>query len=103
MTIENGRQAERTTMAWQRTALGLGGVSALIVRDSRGDLVTPFLGGVGLLAALALLVHADAHHRRHDDADPEHTPMGIGAVRALAGMAVLLALVAVLVVLRTPG
>ena len=103
MNIENGRQAERTTMAWQRTALGVGGVSALLVHDARGDLMASAPGVAGLAAALALLVYADAHHRRHDDEAPEHATMGIGAVRLMTGLTVLLALVAALVVLLPSG
>lgn len=103
MNIDNGRQAERTTLAWQRTALGLGGVSALLVHDARGDLVASAPGAAGLVAALALLVYADTHHRRHEDEDPEHAPMGIGAVRLMASLTALLALVAVLGVLRQSG
>lgn len=102
LSIENGRQSERTTMAWQRTALGLGGVSALLLHDAAGDLTASAPGAAGLVAALVVLVHADTHHR-HGDASPEHAPMGIRAVRVMAILTVLLSLLAALVVLRPGG
>jgi len=103
MNIENGRQSERTTMAWQRTALGLGGVSALLVHDAGGDLMASTPGAAGLLAALVVLVHADTHHHRHGFAGPEHAPMGIRAVRVMAALTVLLSVLAAFVVLRPGG
>ena len=103
MNIDHGRQAERTTLAWQRTALGLAGVSALLVHDARGDLVASAPGVAGLVVAIALLVYADTHHRRHDAEAPEHATMGIAAVRLMASLTVLLALAAVLVVIRPSG
>lgn len=103
MNIENGRQSERTTMAWQRTALGIGGVSALLVHDAGGDLMASAPGAAGLLAALVLLVYADTHHHRHRVAGPEHAPMGIRAVRVMATLTVLLAALAAFVVLRPAG
>ncbi len=102
LNIENGRQSERTTMAWQRTALGVGGVSALLIHDAGGSLVASAPGAVGLVAALAVLVHADNHHR-HGDAAPEPAPMGVRAVRVMAALVVLLSLMAALVVLRPGG
>lgn len=50
-----GLQAERTAMAWERTALGVGGVSALLLHDT-GSLVTKVPGLVGLVVALVLLI-----------------------------------------------
>ena len=103
MNVDNGRQAERTVMAWQRTALGLGGVSALLIHDAQGDLLASVTGSAGLVAALAVLVVADAHHRRHHDADPEHTPTRIAMVRVMTGLTVLLSLTAALALLFSAG
>lgn len=102
LSPESGRQSERTTMAWQRTALGVGGVSALLIHDAGGSLVASAPGVVGLVAALGVLVHADNHHRR-GDGEPERAPMGVRAVRLMAVMTVLLSLLAALLVLRPGG
>lgn len=55
-SLDVGLPAERTAMAWQRTALSVAGVSALVVHLADRDLVAAVPGVLGLLAALALLV-----------------------------------------------
>jgi uncharacterized membrane protein YidH (DUF202 family) len=95
-----GLQAERTAMAWQRTALGIGAVSALLLRHAEGDPLGSAPGVVGLLGALALLVVVESRHlhgRRHVE-EGVH-PMGARLVRTTAGGTALLALAAVVVVL----
>ncbi len=99
MSGQNGLQAERTAMAWQRTALGLGAVSALLLHHADGDLVASAPGVAGLLAALAVLVLAETRYHRHGGGQPESAPMGGGAVRLIAAVTVLLSLAAALVVL----
>lgn len=54
--LDIGLPAERTAMAWQRTALSLAGVSALVVHLANRDLLAAVPGVLGLLAALGLLV-----------------------------------------------
>ena len=54
--LDPGLQAERTAMAWQRTALGVGGLSALLVHVADRDLAAAVPGLVGLLGAVALLL-----------------------------------------------
>lgn len=51
-------------MAWQRTALGLGGVAALLLHRANGDPVAVVPGVAGLLVALALLVVAERRYER---------------------------------------
>ncbi len=102
-TRETGLPAERTAMAWQRTALGVGGVSALIVHHAAG---TPWLvvpGVLGLLAALVLLVVVEEryHHTLHKVSAGE-TPMGPRLVRWTAVGTVALALAATVVVIVGP-
>lgn len=79
-------------MAWQRTALGIGGVSALLLHHADGAILPSLPGLAGLLGALGLLVVVEArylHSTRHGEAG--NSPMGPAMVRAVAGGAVLLA------------
>ena len=106
MTGPDGLQAERTAMAWQRTALGLGGVSALLLHHAGGKVAASVPGAAGLLAALAVLLLVEARYLRKDRKDREEletSPMGVGPVRAVAAATVLLALSAVGVVLTERG
>jgi hypothetical protein len=55
-------QSERTAMAWQRTALGVGGIGALLLHS--GVAVAAVLGGLGLVAAVVLLVVTERRYER---------------------------------------
>ncbi len=103
MSSHNGLQSERTAMAWQRTALGLGGVSALLLHRAGGDLVASVPGAAGLLAALAVLVLAETRYHRDGGGRPDSAPMGAGAVRVLATGTILLSLAAAIVALIPAG
>jgi putative membrane protein len=59
-----GLQAERTAMAWQRTALGVGGVSALLLHETGGRLLAALPGLVGLLVSLVLLVLTEVRYEQ---------------------------------------
>ena len=98
-----GLQAERTAMAWQRTALGLGGVSALLLHHAGGKVAPSVPGAAGLLAALAVLLLVEARYLRKDHEELEASPMGVGPVRAVAAATVLMAVSAVVVVLTAGG
>ena len=101
---DSGLQAERTAMAWQRTALGAGGVSALLLHDAQGDPLRSAPGVAGLLAAVTLLLVVEARYLRMQRHEEEVVnPMGPHLVRALATGAVLLAAAAVVVVLGSAG
>ncbi len=72
-----GLQAERTAMAWQRTALGVGGVSALLLHQTGGRLVQSLPGMFGLAMAIVLLVLSELRYERtvsriSSGADPVH-------------------------------
>jgi putative membrane protein len=103
VSTDNGLQAERTAMAWQRTALGLVGVSALLLHLAGGALGLSLVGAVGMLAALFVLLQVEArflHGHRNDVAE---SPMGVWAVRGITAATVLLSLGAVVVVLSGGG
>lgn len=54
--IDVGLAAERTAMAWQRTALALAAFSALLVHLAERELILALPGVGGLVLALVLLV-----------------------------------------------
>ena len=60
--LDQGLQAERTMIAWQRTALGLGAIGALIVHSASRHPLGWYLGGIGLLVSLGLLVTAERRY-----------------------------------------
>lgn len=97
---DTGLQAERTTMAWQRTALGIGAVSALLLHHARGQVGLSVPGGAGLLGALVLLLVVEARNvRSHRDVESARSPMGRALVRAVSLGVALLALAAIAVIL----
>ena len=60
--LDVGLPAERTAMAWQRTALGLAGFSALLVHLADRDTLLAVPGFVGLVVALAVLVTGERRY-----------------------------------------
>ena len=87
-------------MAWQRTSLGIGAVSALLLHQARGRVGLSVPGGAGLLAALVLLLAVEARNvRSHRDVESGRSPMGRKMVRAVSLGTMLLALAAIAVVL----
>ncbi len=89
---DSGLQAERTAMAWQRTALALGGVSALLLHGaSRPATAAP--GLLGLAAALLLLGRAELRYvrtvrRAEDGRAPSSPRLLLGAAVAAVALAV---------------
>ena len=59
-----GLQAERTTMAWQRTALGVAGVSSLLLHETGGRFLAALPGLFGITMATALLVLSELRYER---------------------------------------
>jgi putative membrane protein len=103
VSTDNGLQAERTAMAWQRTALGLGGVSALLLHHAGGKIAPSLPGAAGLLAALTVLLLVDARYLRGHREEVADSPMGVGPVRGIAAATVLLSLGSVAVILIGRG
>ncbi len=86
-------------MAWQRTALGMGGVSALLLHHAGGSILPSLPGIAGLVGALGLILVVEAryvHNSRHGEAG--NSPMGPALVRAVAGGSVLLAVATLFVI-----
>lgn len=103
-SLDPGLQSERTAMAWQRTALGLGGVSALLLHHAQQNRLAAIPGVIGMLTALGFLVMAE---RRY-----EHTvrrvasgnlPAGAVAMLLIAAATVMLAVSALLLIATGTG
>jgi uncharacterized membrane protein YidH (DUF202 family) len=94
-------QSERTAMAWQRTALGVGGIGAVLLHS--GSVFTAVVGALGLVVALALLVLTERRYerimRKVQGGEPASQP---ALMLTMSTVVVLLAVAAlVLVVLPT--
>lgn len=102
-----GLQAERTELAWRRTALGIGAgslASMQVASDLLGSSAWALVGVVGLVAAAALWLAARARHRAVRRAlrlggDPTTVPDGrlpaaVATFCALVGLGALVALLA---------
>lgn len=87
-------------MAWQRTALGVGGIGAALLHS--GIVVTVVIGAVGLLSALTLLVVTE---RRYEHIVHRvlggRAPSSPALMRLMSATVVLLA-VGALTVVATP-
>ena len=92
-------QSERTAMAWQRTALGIGGIGLMLLHS--GVPVTAVLGGGAILMAVGLLFFSERRYEhtlvRVQSGEPPSSPalmrtMAI-TVMALAVGAILLVIV----------
>ncbi len=89
-----GLQAERTAMAWERTALGVGGVSAMMLHGTTSNLLTALPGMLGLGVALGLLVMAQLRYehtvrRIGDGLTPAAAPLVLTLAVTVATLAVL--------------
>ncbi len=83
-------------MAWQRTALGVGGVSSLLLHETGGGFLAALPGLLGLGVAAALLVLTEVRyehtvHRVGAGRDPSAAPL----VKLLAGAVAVLAVLAI--------
>ena len=89
-----GLQSERTAMAWQRTALGVGGVSALLLHQTGGRLFAALPGLTGLGLATALLVLSEWRYERTVSRvepwpDPLRAPLMLMVALTVSSLAVL--------------
>jgi uncharacterized membrane protein YidH (DUF202 family) len=86
-------------MAWQRTALGVGAIGALLLHHAGGLSWGAVPGALGLLAALALIVASEHRYERtvgHVRSGRAATSRGL--VRTLAAVTILLAVAALALV-----
>ncbi len=86
-----GLQAERTAMAWERTALGVAAVSALLLHDTGASLLAKLPGTLGLGVALLLLVATELRYA--------HTVRQVGVGRSPASPTLVLAMASSVTVL----
>jgi uncharacterized membrane protein YidH (DUF202 family) len=96
----HGLPNERTTMAWQRTALSFVAAGALIARQS-GSLVAAaaILGGVALVAGWTIAESDGRHHGRGLALESGGPVTVLHHVAAAAATATILALTALVIVL----
>ena len=91
-------------MAWQRTALNVGGVSALLLHGATDNPVTAAPGVAGLLVAIGLLLMVE---RRYEQTVRRvasgSSPAGPAPVRTVAVTAVALAVAALVLLTVAPG
>lgn len=62
--IDSGLQSERTSMAWQRTGLALGAVSALLLHKAGGDVVSAIPGLIGMMISIFVLIVSEVRYER---------------------------------------
>ncbi len=87
-------------MAWQRTALGVGAVGALLLHHAGGVNVRAVPGVFGLVAALVLLLTAETRYvRTVHSVRGGHPTSSPALVRAVAAVVVLLGVAALALVL----
>lgn len=95
--LDPGLQAERTMISWQRTALELGAIGALMLHSAAKHPANWYLGGLGLAVSLGLLVISERRHvttvRR---IAAGHTPAAPRMIRLLAAAAIGLMVAALL-------
>ncbi len=95
-----GLQAERTSMAWQRTALGVGAVSALLLHETGGRLLAALPGILGLAGATILLVLTEVRYEytvHHVGAGRD--PVAAPIVAVLAGTVTMLAVLTIALII----
>lgn len=101
--MDPGLQAERTSISWQRTALSLGGLAALLLHAAQARAAARLPGIIGLVIALLLLLISE---RRYLDSLRQvragGSPSAPGAIRLVAAGVVLLAVAAMLLVISEP-
>lgn len=90
-----GLATERTNLSWNRTCLALGALALLSLRLAVGEaIVAVLVAGVGVAAAMLLLVHA---RRRYSRPSTTADPIATAALAMLTvafGICVIVAIIA---------
>ena len=102
--FDPGLQAERTAMAWQRTALGVGAIGALLVHHAGVASWGALPGALGLLTAIGLIVASEHRYERTvRQVRYGGAPVSRFLVRSLTAATVLLAASALVLVVVGGG
>jgi uncharacterized membrane protein YidH (DUF202 family) len=99
--LDRGLQAERTRLAWSRTALSFAAVGALLLHNgiTTGDPVRWVPGLVGLsCAAATYLLGVVRYHATNRKVAREQSMTSVGAVRTATALTVLTVAVALVMI-----
>jgi uncharacterized membrane protein YidH (DUF202 family) len=99
--LDRGLQAERTRLAWSRTALSFAAVGALLLHNAitTGDRLRGVPGLIALCsAAAAYLLGVSRYHATNRNVPREQSMTSAGAVRTLTALTALTVVVALVLI-----
>jgi uncharacterized membrane protein YidH (DUF202 family) len=99
--LDRGLQAERTRLAWSRTALSFAAVGALLLHNgiTTGDRLRLVPGIIGIsCAAATYLLGVVRYHATNRKVPREQSMTSAGAVRTVAALTVLTVVVALVLI-----
>jgi uncharacterized membrane protein YidH (DUF202 family) len=99
--LDRGLQAERTRLAWSRTALSFAAVGALLLHNgiTTGDPLRWVPGLVGLCSSAATyLLGVSRYHATNRKVPREQSMTSVGAVRTLTALTALTVVVALVLI-----
>ncbi len=99
--LDRGLQAERTRLAWSRTALSFAAVGALLLHNgiTTGDWLHWVPGLLGLCSAAATyLLGVVRYHATNRRVPREQSMTSVGAVRTLTALTALTVVVALVLI-----
>jgi len=100
--LDRGLQAERTRLAWSRTALSFAAVGALLLHigTSPGHRLQELPGLLALCSAAATyLLGVGRYHATHRNVLREQPMTSAGSVRTLAGLTTLTAVLVLILII----
>lgn len=100
--LDRGLQAERTRLAWSRTALSFAAVGALLLHigTSPGHRLQELPGLLALCSAAATyLLGVGRYHATHRNVIREQPMTSAGSVRTLAGLTTLTAVLVLILII----
>jgi uncharacterized membrane protein YidH (DUF202 family) len=99
--LDRGLQAERTRLAWSRTALSFAAVGALLLHNgiTTGDRLRWVPGIIGLsCAAATYLLGVVRYHATNRKVPREQSMTSVGAVRTITALTALTVVVALVLI-----